>query len=52
VSRFRALQQLLKDHPDAAAIAAVGKLIEEMRFPEALDQLRALHLEPATGAKE
>ena len=52
VSRFRSLQQLLKDHPEAAAIAAIGKLIEEMRFREALDQLQALPLEHATGAKE
>ncbi len=52
VSRFRSLQQLLKDHPEAEAIAAIGKLIEEMRFREALDQLQALALEHATGAKE
>lgn len=52
VSRFRSLQQLLKDHPEAAAIAAIGKLIEEMRFREALDQLQALPLEHTTGAKE
>jgi len=52
VSRFRSLQQLLKDHPEAAAIAAIGKLIEEMRLREALDQLQALPLEHTTGAKE
>ena len=52
VSRFRSLQQLLKDHPEAEAIAAIGKLIEEMRFREALDQLQALPLEHATGEKE
>ncbi len=52
VSRFRSLQQLLKEHPEAASIAAIGKLIEEMRFPEALEQLQSLSLEPATGTKE
>ena len=52
VSRFRSLQRLLKDHPEAEAIAAIGKLIDEMRFPEALEQLQALPLDPTTGAKE
>ena len=53
VAKYRSLQQLLIGHPEAAAIAAIGKLIEEMRFREALEQLQTLRLDDADpGAKE
>lgn len=53
VAKYRSLQQLLAGHPEAAAIAVIGKLIEEMRFREALERLETLRLDDAAaGAKE
>ena len=37
VSRFRALQRLLKDHPEAEAIAAIGKLFIWIRILPSYD---------------
>ncbi len=51
VSRFRTLQRLLANHPEAPAIAGIGKLIEEMRFRDALEQLQALPLDSTTGGE-
>ena len=49
---FRALQRLLVNHPEAPAIADIGKLIEEMRFRDALEQLQALPLDYTTGGED
>jgi hypothetical protein len=52
VSRFRTLQRLLVNHPEAPAIADIGKLIEEMRFRDALEQLQTLPLDSTNGGED